>query len=119
LFDHKILHEYHVVKEIITKVNIEIIHPQQSAIGAIKWEKITDINNLINNLPSNIKTKEIWPHMPDSMGELKMQIIQMVKELKVTEKYCGPGEWHGSFKEALVLVKKNRLPKGFAIALGI
>jgi hypothetical protein len=57
--------------------------------------------------------------MPDSMGELKMQIIQMVKELKVTEKYCGPREWHGGFKEALVLVKKNRLPKGFAIALGI
>jgi uncharacterized protein with HEPN domain len=108
-----------IVNEPIEKVNIEIIYPLQSAIGAIKWEKITDINNLINNLPSNIKTKEIWPYMPDSMDELKMQIIQMVKELKVTEKYCGPREWHGGFKEALVLVKKNLLPKGFAIALGI
>ena len=80
------------------------------------WGKAHSITELIKLLPTGIKTKKIWPAIPE---QLKEEIIKWARHMAESRNFAAPAEWDGSLKQALLLMDSGRLPNGFRIYLGL
>lgn len=104
-------------KKIINALSIDKEIPKMKIIFGNRldfdWTPINDFSSLVQKVPYGVKTKIIWPQIPEDKQHLKDKIIKMVLELSRSKLYVGPSEWDGSFKHALKLIQGGRLPRGF------